>query len=117
MNITGIVGDPGSGKSTLLSKVIEVHRAPNRRIWVAEPYDAVRGVSVGSVDDFLKRDTWPLVARFDDSPLNVLRLALEVGSVTVVAYFGGSSLTDAERRPRRGSGGCHEGCRKSHCEN
>ncbi len=83
-NLCSVLGDPGTGKSTFLSKLVEEYRAPDRRIWVVPPYEAIRGTDVGSVEDFKSLESWPMVARFDDDAERVIDLALEVGDCTVI---------------------------------
>lgn len=83
-NMCAVLGDPGTGKSTLLNEIVQSHRAPDRRIWICPPYEAITGTDVGTIDDFCALDKWPMIARIDDSTERIVDLALEVGNTTVV---------------------------------
>jgi hypothetical protein len=79
-----VIGGPGTGKTTFAARLLAAHRHPRRRFFVSAPWGGFRGVHVRDAAALRKRPTWPPVAVVGGDVLELLGLALEVGSVTVI---------------------------------
>lgn len=84
MNTLAVIGGPGTGKTTWVRALIEHYRHPRRRFLVWSLDGGYRGTSVGTAADLRRRQSWPPVALLDGSPTEAIRLARDVGNVTLV---------------------------------